>query len=285
MTAKRREGLAAKTVGNHLSLPARDLPPRRQARLGRATTRSHAVDRPRQHGPTPTSASSTRGARGAAPRRARRPARADWTRALPDRRDDRAAPGRACSRCAGATSTGPPASSACGAATRAASSARRRAGASSRAVPIADRVAAELETPLRAPHRYQADDDLVFATPRTGSPYDALEAAQALQGGARRAPGVRAGPLPRPAPHLRHADGRRRRAAARRSRSGWATATTGRRSIYADYAPDPARGAALANRAFAAAPNISEIPPGPIWVAPSDPSPVMNESSGRESDS
>ncbi len=83
-----------------------------------------------------------------------------------------------------------------------------------RAVPLADRLAGELERHYRAlavpgrrrPRLRPPGDRAVPTTPRgCGS---------ASRARWQRA-GVRRGPLPRPAPHLRHPDGGRRRAAAR----------------------------------------------------------------------
>lgn len=76
---------------------------------------------------------------------------------------------------------------------------------SSRAVPMADRVGAELERHYQR-SRYQADEDLVFGHPQTGHPYDAYEAAKALQGGAGGG-GAAPDSLSRPAPHVRHRHG------------------------------------------------------------------------------
>ena len=87
-----------------------------------------------------------------------------------------------------------------------------RSRARGRAVPMADRVAGELERHFQR-SRCRADDDLVFAHPLTGHVLDAPSCASASRS-ARRA-GVRRAHLPRAAPHVRHADGRRRRAAAR----------------------------------------------------------------------
>ena len=74
------------------------------------------------------------------------------------------------------------------------------------------------------------DDDLVFADPVTGGPLsqggDNRRFRKALQGRQAR----RDAPLPRPAPHLRHPDGRRSACRCGRCRSGWATATSRRRS-------------------------------------------------------
>jgi len=60
---------------------------------------------------------------------------------------------------------------------------------SSRAVPLADRVAAELDRHFQR-SASQADDDLVFAHPQTGSPYDASRLRKRFKGAIVRA-GIR----------------------------------------------------------------------------------------------
>ena len=81
-----------------------------------------------------------------------------------------------------------------------------------RSVPMADRLAGELERHFqRSP--YRSDDDLVFCHPHTGLVYDASTLRSRFYdclGRAERSQGH----LPRAAPHLRHPDGRGRRAAA-----------------------------------------------------------------------
>ena len=83
---------------------------------------------------------------------------------------------------------------------------------SSRAVPLAARLADELSA-TTSERRYQGDGRPRLRPSRARRRPRPVEAAQALPGlrTARRRP---AGPLPRPASHLRHTDGRRRRTAA-----------------------------------------------------------------------
>ena len=57
---------------------------------------------------------------------------------------------------------------------------------SSRAVPLADRLAAEIETHFRR-SGFQEDDDLVFAHPVTGEPYDASRMRKRFKGALARA--------------------------------------------------------------------------------------------------
>jgi integrase len=82
-----------------------------------------------------------------------------------------------------------------------------------RSVPMADRLAGELERHFQR-SRWRDDRDLVFAHPLTSSPYDPskLRKRYARGPGARRPP---AADLPRAAPHLRHPDGGGRRPAPR----------------------------------------------------------------------
>ena len=82
---------------------------------------------------------------------------------------------------------------------------------SSRAVPMADRVAAELERHFSR-SAYTHDDELVFCHPETGAAVRREQEPRAVQAGAR-AGGAAATSLPRPAPHLRHPNGRGRGAA------------------------------------------------------------------------
>lgn len=118
---------------------------------------------------------------------------------------------------------------------------------SSRSVPLADRVAAELER-LFQRSVFQGDADLVFGHPRTGSPYDASR----LRKRFKRAI-VIAGIRDVRFHDLRHTFGTRMAAsgAPLRALMEWMghrdLATT---LVYADYAPDPAHGAAFARLAF-----------------------------------
>ena len=95
---------------------------------------------------------------------------------------------------------------------------------SSRSVPLADRLAGELDL-LHQSTRYGHDDDLVFAHPHTGKPIDRSKLLKRFKAALRRAGRAR-GPLPRPAPHVRHAHGRAGRPDAHAAGDGWATATS-----------------------------------------------------------
>ncbi|MBA2638019.1 MAG: site-specific integrase, partial [Solirubrobacterales bacterium] len=118
---------------------------------------------------------------------------------------------------------------------------------SSRAVPLADRVAAHLERHFQA-SAYQGDDDLVFCHPQTGRPYDASKMRTRFKDTLKRA-GLRELRFH----DLRHTFGTRMAAVGvpMRTLQEWMGhrdfATT---LIYADFAPDPAHGAAFAERAF-----------------------------------
>jgi len=121
---------------------------------------------------------------------------------------------------------------------------------SSRAVPMADRVAAELERHYGR-SVYTHDDDLIFCHPQTGRPYDASKSRVRFKAALKRA-GLRDLRLH----DLRHTYGTRMAAAGTplRTLQGW----MGHRDyktteIYADFAPDPTQGAVLAQRAFGAA--------------------------------
>ena len=118
---------------------------------------------------------------------------------------------------------------------------------SSRAVPMADRVAGELERHFqRSP--YTHDDDLVFCHPETGRPYDASKSRVRFKQALKRA-GLRELRFH----DLRHTYGTHMAAAGTplRTLQGW----MGHRDyktteIYADFAPDPTQGALWAQRAF-----------------------------------
>lgn len=125
---------------------------------------------------------------------------------------------------------------------------------SSRAVPLAERVAAELERHFQH-SAYQSDDDLVFCHPYTGNPYDASKLRERFYG-AMAAAGMqhRCGRKGGITFHsLRHTFGTRMAAVGvpMRTLQEW----MGHRDytttlIYADFAPDPAGGAAYVDRAF-----------------------------------
>jgi integrase len=118
---------------------------------------------------------------------------------------------------------------------------------SSRAVPMADRLAAELERHYQR-SAYQADDDLVFAHPQTGNPYDASKMRERF-----KAALVRAKVREVRFHDLRHTYGTAMAAAGAplRTLQGWmghkSYTTT---EVYADFAPDPTQGATLAEAAF-----------------------------------
>jgi integrase len=129
---------------------------------------------------------------------------------------------------------------------------------SSRALPMADRLGGELERHFKR-SVYQGDDDLVFCHPQTGEPYDASQLRKRFYA-AMRAAGMqhRCGREGGITFHsLRHTFGTRMAAAGvpMRTLQEWMghrnLATT---EIYADYAPDPAYGAAFAEGAFTAKP-------------------------------
>ena len=128
---------------------------------------------------------------------------------------------------------------------------------SSRAVPLADRVAAELERHFQR-SAFQADTDLVFAHPQTGSPYDASRLRKRLKC-AVAAAGIRDLRFH----DLRHTFGTRMAAsgAPLRALMEWMghrdLATT---LVYADYAPDPAQGASFVGVAFGGAGSTASPP-------------------------
>jgi len=133
---------------------------------------------------------------------------------------------------------------------------------SSRALPMADRLGGELDRHFKR-SLYKGDDHLVFCHPQTGEPYDASQirkrfyaAMEAAGMGQRRG---REGGITFHS--LRHTFGTRMAAAGvpMRTLQEWMghrnLATT---EIYADYAPDPAYGAAFAEGAFTAKPERQE---------------------------
>jgi integrase len=116
-----------------------------------------------------------------------------------------------------------------------------------RAVPLAKRVAEELKN-HRAMTRYARDDDLVFGHPRTGQPYDASRMRKRFRAALDNA-GIRTVRFH----DLRHTFGTRMAAAGAPLRAiqewmGHCDYTT--TLIYADYAPDPSQGTVWAERAF-----------------------------------
>jgi integrase len=129
---------------------------------------------------------------------------------------------------------------------------------SSRALPMADRLAGELDRHFKR-SVYQGDDHLVFCHPQTGEPYDASQIRKRFYAAMKAAGmGHRCGRESGITFHsLRHTFGTRMAAAGvpMRTLQEWMghrnLATT---EIYADYAPDPAYGAAFAERAFTVKP-------------------------------
>lgn len=125
---------------------------------------------------------------------------------------------------------------------------------STRAVPLADRAARELERHYQR-SAYRADDDIVFCHPHTGGPYDASKLRKRFYDAMRAAGmGHRVGRQGGITFHsLRHTFGTRMAAVGvpMRTLQEW----MGHRDhtttlIYADFAPDPSGGAAFAERAF-----------------------------------
>jgi integrase len=138
---------------------------------------------------------------------------------------------------------------------------------------MADRVAGELERHFQR-SAFQADDDLVFAHPRTGNPYDGRKMTRRFYDSMHAAGlghlcGVKNGITFH---SLRHTYGTRMAAAGTpmRTLQEW----MGHRSvqtteIYADFLPDQALGRALTDRAF----GMPTAPPGPTA-----PQPALEES-------
>jgi integrase len=118
---------------------------------------------------------------------------------------------------------------------------------STRAVPLPTRVARDLERHFQG-SAYQADDDLVFAHPESGYFYDASRMRKRFAD-ALAAAEVR----PVRFHDLRHTYGTQMAAAGAplRTLQGWmghkSYTTT---EVYADFAPDPSQGAMIAERAF-----------------------------------
>jgi len=127
---------------------------------------------------------------------------------------------------------------------------------SSRALPMADRLGGELDHHYKR-SLYQGDDELVFCHPQTGGPYDASQVRLRFYEAMNFAGmGHRCGQKGGITFHsLRHTFGTRMAAAGvpMRTLQEWMghrnLATT---EIYADYAPDPAYGAAFVEGAFTA---------------------------------
>jgi integrase len=127
---------------------------------------------------------------------------------------------------------------------------------SSRALPMADRLGGELDRHFKR-SLYKGDDHLVFCHPQTGEPYDASQIRKRFYAAMKEA-GMghrckREGGITFHS--LRHTFGTRAAATGTpmRTLQEWMghrnLATT---EIYADYAPDPAYGAAFAERMFTA---------------------------------
>jgi integrase len=129
---------------------------------------------------------------------------------------------------------------------------------SSRALPMADRLGGELDRHFKR-SVYKGDDHLVFCHPQTGEPYDASQLRKRFYAAMEAAGmGHRCGQEGGITFHsLRHTFGTRMaaRGVPMRTLQEWMghrnLATT---EIYADYAPDPAYGAAFAESAFTAKP-------------------------------
>jgi hypothetical protein len=101
----------------------------------------------------------------------------------------------------------------------------------------------------------QSDEDLVFCHPQTGDPYDASQLRRRFYEAMEEAGmGHRCGREGVITFHsLRHTFGTRMAATGcgcAHCKSGWASATWRPAEIYADYAPDPAYGAAFAEDAL-----------------------------------
>jgi integrase len=147
---------------------------------------------------------------------------------------------------------------------------------SSRALPMADRLGGELDRHFKR-SMYQGDDHLVFCQPQTGEPYDPSQLRKRFYAAMKAAGmGHRCGHSGGITFHsLRHTFGTRMAAAGvpMRTLQEWMghrnLATT---EIYADYAPDPAYGAAFAESAFVAKPAHRETDGsiGVVEEAPSD---------------
>ncbi|MEZ5077220.1 MAG: site-specific integrase [Solirubrobacterales bacterium] len=119
---------------------------------------------------------------------------------------------------------------------------------SSRAVPMPERVAIALKEHFKRSN-YTGSDDLVFAHPETGAPFDASKMRKRFKV-ALKAAGVRSIRFH----DLRHTFGTRMAAAGAplRTIQEWMGHSDYKTTeIYADYAPDPVQGARWAEAAFA----------------------------------
>jgi integrase len=137
---------------------------------------------------------------------------------------------------------------------------------SSRVVPLADRAAAELERHFQR-SAYRADDHLVFCHPHAGNPYDASKLRERFYETMKAAGmGEHCGREGGITSHsLRRTFGTRMAAVGvpMRTLQEW----MGHRDftttlVYVDFAPDPAGGAAFAERAFGA--QASSVAPSSI---------------------
>ena len=128
---------------------------------------------------------------------------------------------------------------------------------SNRAVPMAHCVAEQLARQHQS-SAYPGDDDLVFGHPHTGAPYDASLMRKRFYRALSRAQ------VRRVRFHdLRHTFGTRMAAAGAplRAIQEWMGHSNYQTTlIYADYAPDPSRGTAWAERAFGPPANAIEAP-------------------------
>jgi integrase len=126
---------------------------------------------------------------------------------------------------------------------------RPKSRRSVRAVPLADRLARQIEA-YRRQAPFPADQDLVFAHPRTGRPYDASRLRKRFRAAARRA-AIRSVRFH----DLRHTFGTQMAAAGAplRAIQGWMGHRDYRTtSIYSDFAPDQSNGRRWAAAAFGA---------------------------------
>ncbi len=251
IAAKRREGKATKSILNYLGLLHSIFALRREARAGRRATRCKLVDKPRAERRRPRHPLPRRGrARGAARAPCRDDVRgSDRARALPDRRDDRPAPGRAARpalarhRLAGRPASASASSYVARRVRHAEVPAVVAVGAAGR--PRGRRARAPL--PAQSPSRPTTTSS--SATRETGGPLDRSRAAASASRRRAKRAGVRRGPLPRPAPHLRHPDGGGRASPLRTLQEWMGHRDFKTTLIYADYQPSAGE-AELVERAF-----------------------------------
>ncbi len=163
-------------------------------------------------------------------------------RALPGRGDDRPAQGELVAL-RWSTSTGRPPGSGCAATTPARQFGTPKSRRSTRARCRWPTASPPPSSAISSARAYQADDDLVFAHPADRPPARRLGAAQRATRPRCKAAGLRDGPLPRPAPHLRHPHAPPPGCRCGRCRSGWATATTRPRNLRRLRAQLPREGA------------------------------------------